>query len=79
MSLKPIELNIINNIAGRGIFLYDTTVKCSNKNTEQIFNYFFTFISRKYFLLGGRYALKEKIYELLLFSSACDKIFNEEN
>lgn len=69
MSLKPIELNIINNIEGSGIFLYDTTVKYSNKNSEQIFSYFYTYISKEYFLLGGRYALKEIISGLLYYYS----------
>jgi hypothetical protein len=50
LKLKPIEMNVINNISGQGLFLYDTTVVISKKEkgfSPEFINYIYPNISRK--------------------------------
>ena len=51
LSMKPIELNVINNIEGTGIYLYDTKTKISisRKNTNyELFKYYFSSFNRNF-------------------------------
>lgn len=44
MTLRPIELNIINNINGNSIYLYDTTIREKNKKSKgknNLINYYY--------------------------------------
>lgn len=56
MCMKPMELNIIRNITGEGIYLYDTTIPEPENRLDKTDRY--RFLEYGYGVLNGRDLLK---------------------
>lgn len=66
LQLRPIEMNVIENIEGNGIFLYDTSVVEKNpyKDTGSVLRYYYHFGGNIYNFVFKRYGLKRTLSDV---------------